>query len=279
MAATTKIWRTFKNNRTALAGALIALLLVLVAVFAFALAPCDPLEQNVYHRLTAPESAHVLGTDQYGRDVLSRILYGIRVSLAVGFFAVLFGMVAGTLIGVVAGYYGKLTEAVLMRTVDVLLAFPTLITGIMVAAILGSGMFKLIIAIGIVFTPRFARLAHGPALAAREMEYVNAARVIGASGLRIMFRHIVPNIMGEIIVAATLWMGTAIMVEASLSFLGLGVSPPTPTLGNMIKNGVDQLTNAPWLALFPGLVVLVTVLSFNMIGDGLRDIADPKLRS
>ncbi|MBW7997967.1 MAG: ABC transporter permease [Candidatus Glassbacteria bacterium] len=279
MAEKTKLWRTFSTNRTALAGCIMALLLVLVAVFAFGIAPFDPLEQNVYHRLTAPEGAHVLGTDQYGRDVLSRILYGVRTSLTVGFLSVLLGMAAGTAIGVVAGYYGKITEAVLMRTVDVLLAFPTLITGIMVAAILGSGLIKLIIAIGIVFTPRFARLAHGPALAAREMEYVNAARVIGAGGLRIIVRHIVPNIMGEIIVAATLWMGTAIMVEASLSFLGLGVSPPTPTLGNMIKNGVDQLTNAPWLALFPGLAVLVTVLSFNMIGDGLRDIADPKLRT
>ena len=279
MANGSKIWRTFRSNRTALVGTVIALLLVLVAMFAFALAPYDPLQQNVYHRLTAPEAAHVLGTDQYGRDVLSRILYGVRISLAVGFLSVLFGMVAGTAIGVVAGFYGKLPEAILMRTVDVLLAFPTLITGIMVAAILGTGLVKLIIAIGIVFTPRFARLAHGPALAAKEMEYVNAARVIGAGGLRIIVRHIVPNIMGEIIVAATLWMGTAIMVEASLSFLGLGVSTPTPTMGNMIKNGVDQLTNAPWLALFPGLTVLITVLSFNMIGDGLRDIADPKLRS
>jgi peptide/nickel transport system permease protein len=162
--------------------------------------------------------------------------------------------------------------------VDVLLSFPTLITGIMVVAILGSGMTKLIVTIGIVFAPRFARLAYGPTLAVKERDYVSSAKVIGASSYRILLRYLLPNIFGEVLVAATLWVGTAIVTEASLSFLGLGVSPPAPTWGNMIKSGIDRLSNAPWLCLFPGLAILITVLSFNMIGDGLRDITDPKLR-
>jgi peptide/nickel transport system permease protein len=279
MNARSKLWRTFKNNKTAVVGAAMALIVLLTALGAFVMAPYDPLEQDVFHRLTPPERSHLLGTDEYGRDVLSRVIWGTRISLAVGFFSVLLGMVLGTAMGVAAGYSGGLTDSIIMRIVDVLLSFPTLITGILIAAILGSGLFKLIITIGIVFAPRFARMAYGPTLAVKEMEYVSSAKVIGAGRFRIITRHILPNIFGEIIVAGTLWMGTAIMAEASLSFLGLGVSPPTPTWGNMIKSGIDVLASAPWLSLFPGASILVTVLAFNMIGDGLRDIADPKLRA
>jgi peptide/nickel transport system permease protein len=193
--------------------------------------------------------------------------------------SVALGLTVGTAMGLTAGYRGGLTGSLIMRGVDVLLAFPTLLTGIMVVAILGPGPDKLIITIGIVLVPRFARLAYGPTLAVKELDFVSAARVIGAGGFRIMTRHILPNIAGEILVAATLWLGTAVMIEASLSFLGLGISPPTPTLGNMIKSGIDRLTLAPWLSLFPGLTVLAVVLAFNMIGDALRDIADPKLRT
>jgi peptide/nickel transport system permease protein len=274
-----KLWRTFKNNKTAVIGAVVALVVLLTAVFAFLISPYDPLDQDVFHRLTPPERSHPLGTDEYGRDVLSRIIWGTQISLMVGFFSVLLGMIMGTAMGVVAGYSGHGTDTLIMRMVDVLLSFPTLITAIMIAAILGSGLVKLIITIGIVFAPRFARLAYGPTLAVKEMEYVSSAKVIGASSFRIIIRHILPNIFGEIMVAGTLWMGTAIMTEASLSFLGLGVSPPTPTWGNMIRSGIDVLANAPWLSLFPGLSILITVLAFNMIGDGLRDIADPKLRA
>ena len=274
-----KLWQTFKNNKTAVVGAVMALGVLLTAVFAFLISPYDPLDQDVFHRLTPPECSHFLGTDEYGRDVLSRIIWGTQISLTVGFLSVLLGMFMGTAMGIVAGYSGGKTDTLVMRMVDVLLSFPTLITGIMIAAILGSGLVKLIITIGIVFAPRFARLAYGPTLAVKEMEYVSSAKVIGASSFRIIIRYILPNIFGEIIVAGTLWMGTAIMVEASLSFLGLGVSPPTPTWGNMIKSGIDVLANAPWLSLFPGLSILITVLAFNMIGDGLRDVADPKLRA
>jgi len=279
MTARSKLWRTFKNNKTAVVGAVMALIVLLTAVGAFVIAPYDPLEQDVFHRLKPPERSHLLGTDEYGRDVLSRVIWGTRISLTVGFFSVLLGMVLGTAMGVAAGYSGGLTDSIIMRVVDVLLSFPTLITGILIAAILGSGLVKLIITIGIVFAPRFARMAYGPTLAAKEMEYVSSAKVIGAGTFRILTRHILPNIFGEIMVAGTLWMGTAIMAEASLSFLGLGVSPPTPTWGNMIKSGIDVLASAPWLSLFPGLSILITVLAFNMIGDGLRDIADPKLRA
>ena len=279
MDTRSKLWRTFKNNKTAVVGAVTALIVLLTAVGAFVIAPYDPLEQNVFHRLKPPERSHLLGTDEYGRDVLSRVIWGTRISLTVGFFSVLLGMVLGTAMGVAAGYSGGLTDSIIMRIVDVLLSFPTLITGILIAAILGSGLVKLIITIGIVFAPRFARMAYGPTLAVKEMEYVSSAKVIGAGSLRIITRHILPNIFGEIMVAGTLWMGTAIMAEASLSFLGLGVSPPTPTWGNMIKSGIEVLASAPWLSLFPGLSILITVLAFNMIGDGLRDITDPKLRT
>jgi peptide/nickel transport system permease protein len=274
-----KLWRTFKSNKTAIAGAAMASMVVLTAVFAFVIAPYDPIDQNVFHRLKPPERSHLLGTDEYGRDVLSRVIWGTQISLTVGFFSVLLGMIMGTGMGVVAAYTGGKTDVIIMRMVDVLMSFPTLITGILVAAILGSGLVKLIITIGIIFAPRFARMAYGPTLAVKEMEYISSARVIGAGNFRIITHYILPNIFSEILVAGTLWMGTAIMIEASLSFLGLGVSPPTPTWGNMIKSGIDNLSNAPWLSLFAGLAILITVLSFNLIGDGLRDIADPKLRT
>ena len=274
-----KLWRTFKSNKTAIAGAAMASMVVLTAVFAFVIAPYDPIDQNVFHRLKPPERSHLLGTDEYGRDVLSRVIWGTRISLTVGFFSVLLGMIMGTAMGAVAGYTGGKTDVIIMRMVDVLMSFPTLITGILVAAILGSGLVKLIITIGIIFAPRFARMAYGPTLAVKEMEYISSARVIGAGNFRIITHYILPNIFSEILVAGTLWMGTAIMIEASLSFLGLGVSPPTPTWGNMIKSGIDNLSNAPWLSLSAGLAILITVLSFNLIGDGLRDIADPKLRT
>lgn len=278
MSEPKKIWRTFASNKTAVIGSVMAIVILLIAATAPWISPYDPLDQDVFYRLTPPERAHLLGTDEYGRDIFSRILWGAQVSLAVGFFSVLLGMVLGVSMGVLAGYKGGWTDTLIMRAVDVLLCFPTLITGVLIAAILGSGLIKLVITIGIVLAPRFARLAYGPTLGIKELEYVSSARVIGAGDFRIVMRHIVPNMSGDIVVAGSLWLGTAIMTEASLSFLGLGVSPPTPTWGNMIKSGVDVLATAPWLSLFPGFAILVTVMAFNLIGDGLRDITDPKLR-
>jgi peptide/nickel transport system permease protein len=273
-----KLWRTFKKNRTAVIGSMIAIGITIVAIAAPWISPYDPLEQDVFHRLTPPEGSHFMGTDEYGRDVLSRLIWASRISLIVGVASIMVGLGIGTVMGMVAGYKGGLIDTGIMRMVDVLLAFPTLITGVMVAALLGPGLDKLIISIGIVFAPRFARLAYGPTLMVKEREYVHSARVIGASTFRIVSHYLLPNIFGEVLAAGTLWVGTAIMTEASLSFLGLGISPPTPTWGNMIKSGIDRLSNAPWISIFPGLFILIAVLSFNMIGDGLRDITDPKLR-
>lgn len=273
-----RLWRTFRRNKTAVIGSVIALIVIIIAISAPWISPYDPLEHNVFYRLTEPEWSHFLGTDSFGRDVFSRVLHGARVSLMVGIFSVLLGALAGTVMGILAGFKGGMIENVIMRGVDVLMSFPTLIMGLMVMAILGSGLVKLIFAIGVVMTPRFARVAHGPTLSIKEKDFVDAARSLGVSDFRIFLRHILPNIFGEILVMGTLWTATAIRIEANLSFIGLGVSPPTPTWGNMIRNGVDHLTNAPWLSVFPGLAILITVLSFNMMGDGIRDVTDPKLQ-
>jgi peptide/nickel transport system permease protein len=272
-----RMWKAFVRNRTALIGGVIALLIVLVAISAPLLSPYDPLSQDPYARLAASTSKHWLGTDDYGRDVLSRIIWGSRVSLIIGVSSVSLGMIAGTIMGMIAGYYRKL-ESIVMRVVDVMMCFPDLILAIAVTAVLGSSLVNLILTIAIVMTPRFARLAHGSLLSIKEREYVVAAQAIGVSVPRILGRHIFPNIFGELLVAGTLWVGVAIRLEANLAFIGLGVQPPTPTWGNMIRQGVDVLINAPGISVYSGLCILVTILSFNMLGDGVRDMIDPKLR-
>ena len=269
--------RAFLRNRTAVVGAALALVFAVVALLAPAIAPHNPLKQDVYNMLARPGGSHLLGTDDLGRDVLSRILYGARVSLIVGLSSVLVGTVVGVFVGLVAGYFGGSLELSVMRVVDILMSFPVLVMGLMFMAILGPGMDKLILAIGLVLSPQIARLTHGAMVALRDMEYLTAARAVGSSPWRILRRHVLPNMLGEILVMATLWTATAIRVEANLSFIGLGVSPPTPTWGNMIREGVRWLVVTPWLALFPGLAILLAVLAFNMVGDGLRDAMDPKL--
>lgn len=277
MSETARLWRTFRKNRTAFAGAVITLIVVLVAIFAPLIAPYDPLDQDVYHRLLSPQRGHLLGTDNFGRDSFSRIIYGARVSLIVGVCSVLIGMVVGTSLGIIAAMKGGKVENLIMRVVDVLMSFPNLIMGLMVMAILGSGMGKLIIAIGIIMAPRFARIAHAPTLAIKEQDYITAARALGFSDLRVIFRHALPNVLGEVLVMGTLWTATAIRIEANLSFIGLGVPPPTPTWGGIIREGMDYLSNASWISLFSGVAILITVLSFNMLGDGIRDIIDPRI--
>ncbi len=277
MSETARLWRTFRKNRTAFAGAVITLIVVLAAIFAPLIAPYDPLDQDVYHRLLSPQRGHLLGTDNFGRDSFSRIIYGARVSLIVGVCSVLIGMVVGTSLGIIAAMKGGKVENLVMRVVDVLMSFPNLIMGLMIMAILGSGMGKLIIAIGIIMAPRFARIAHAPTLAIKEQDYITAARALGFSDLRVIFRHALPNILGEVLVMGTLWTATAIRIEANLSFIGLGVPPPTPTWGGIIREGMDYLSNASWISLFSGVAILITVLSFNMLGDGIRDIIDPRI--
>ena len=271
-----RAWRTFVRNRSAVVGLILIILIVLVAIFAPLLAPHDPLTQSVTNRLQGPSPGYPLGRDAYGRDVLSRIIYGTRVALQVGIFSVLLGGVVGTTIGVVAAYFGGKVDAALMRLVDILLSFPDLIMGLLVMAVLGAGMGKLILAIAITITPRFARIAYGPTLQIKEKEYVDAARALGQHNRIILFRHILPNIGGELVVLASLWTASAIRLEASLSFIGLGVPPPTPTWGQMIREGTIYLSSLPLLSLAPGAALLVTVFAFNLVGDGLRDVLDPR---
>lgn len=274
-----RMLRTFLRNRLAVVGLLLVLAIVVIAIAAPILSPHDPIAQAARERLTPPNELHPLGQDDYGRDLLSRIIFGARVSLLVGVASVALGGISGTLMGVVAGFKGGKTETVIMRVVDTLLAFPDLITGLMVLAVLGSGLDKMIIAIGIVISPRFARLAHGPTLSLREKDFINAARSIGVGDIRMILRHVLPNVAGELLVMASLWTASAIRIEANLSFIGLGVSPPTPTWGQMIRDGTAHLTTAPWFSLFPGIAILITVLAFNLLGDGLRDVLDPKLQT
>lgn len=269
-------WRAFRRNRPALVGAVLIVFLVLVAIFAPQFAPYDPLTQSTINRLQSPSADHLLGTDTYGRDLLSRILYGTRVALRVGVLSVAFGAVIGTTLGVTAAFFGGLVNLVIMRVVDVMLSFPDLITGLLVMAVLGAGENKLIIAIGLTVAPRFARIAYGPVLSLKETEFVDAARTIGLTTPRILSRHILPNIAGEIVVMASLWIASAIRLEASLSFIGLGVPPPTPTWGQMIRDGTVYLADHPWLSLAPGLALLITVFAFNLVGDGFRDVLDPR---
>jgi peptide/nickel transport system permease protein len=277
-----KVWhsrriRAFAQNKTAVLGLVLATFLVVIALLAPVLAPYDPLVQDVYNMLSPPSKKHFFGTDDLGRDVFSRVLYGARVSIVVGLSAVTVGTVIGLILGVSAGYFGGWFEIGVMRVVDVLMSFPVLVMGLMFMAILGPGMDKLILAIGLVLAPQVARLAHASTVALRDADYVVAAKAAGANPLRILRRHILPNIVGEILVMATLWTATAIRVEANLSFIGLGVSPPTPTWGNMIREGVRWLVVTPWLSIFPGLAILLAVLAFNMVGDGIRDAMDPRL--
>jgi peptide/nickel transport system permease protein len=238
----------------------------------------DPLVQDARSRLQPPDRTHFLGRDPFGRDVFARVLFAGRISLLVGVCSVLLGGVIGSILGLVAGYTGGKIENAIMRFVDILMAFPSLLLGLLVLAVLGPGLIKMILAIGIMLSPGFARVMHGSALSLKKREFVEGARSVGAGPVRIVGLHILPNVMGEVVVLSSLWTASAIRIEANLSFIGLGVSPPTPTWGNMIRDGTPHLLNAPWLSIFPGVAILLAVLAFNLLGDGLRDVLDPHLR-
>lgn len=271
-------WRVFARNRTALLGLLLFVLILMMAIFAPLIAPFDPVDQNTIKRLQGSGGGHVLGLDNFGRDILSRIIWGTRVSLFVGVVSVILGGLIGSVLGVLAGYLGGRIEFVIMRFIDILLSFPDLITGLLVLAVIGPGLRNLVIAIAVTIVPRFARMAHGPTLSLRNREFVESAVVVGSSDARVMFRHIWPNVRGELLVLASLWTATAIRIEANLSFIGLGVSPPTPTWGQMIRDGLSYLTTSPMFSIAPGIAIFVTVLAFNLLGDGLRDVLDPRSR-
>lgn len=269
--------KTLISNPTTLIGTIIFAVIIILAVLAPLIAPYDPIAQSIVNRLQGPSWGHWLGTDYYGRDILSRLLHGARYSLVIGVMSISLAVVVGSLIGLVAGYCGGKIDIVIMQVMDVVLAFPALILGIILVAVLGGSVVNIIIAIAFTAIPAFARIARAPVMTLREREFVQAGRALGFSDLRIMFRHILPNIVPEIIVMASLWMATAVRTEASLAFIGLGIAPPTPTWGGMVREGFENILDSYSVALFPSLAVLILVLALNLIGDGLRDAIDPKL--
>ena len=274
-----RLWLALTQNRLAWIGLALLALIVLVALLAPWLAPHDPLEQNIAARLEPPSAEYWLGTDSYGRDVLSRLIYGARVSLFVGFAAIIVAMLVGTTIGVISGYVGGLFDQIVMGVLDVMLAFPTLLLGLMIAAMLGASLENLIIAIAVTEIAPFARVARAPTISLRERDFVEASRSYGCGPVRIMTRHILPNMMSDVVVMSSLWLASAIRTEASLSFIGLGVPPPTATWGSMIREGFENILDAWWLAVFPSLAILLTVLALNLLGDALRDASDPRTQS
>lgn len=273
------LWQALSRNRLSWVGIGLLLLVVLAAVLAPWLAPHDPLQQNIAYRLEPPSAEFWLGTDSYGRDVLSRLIYGARVSLLVGFVAILIAMCIGSALGILAGYVGGLVDQLIMGLVDVLLSFPTLLLGLMVAAMLGASLENLIIAIAITEIAPFVRVARAPTIALKQRDFVEAGRALGYGPLRLMGVHILPNMVSDVVVLGSLWMASAIRTEASLSFIGLGVPPPAATWGGMIREGFENILDAWWLTVFPSVAILLTVLALNLLGDALRDAIDPKLRS
>lgn len=254
---------------------------ILVCFFAAvmpAFSPFDPAEQDLMQRLEPPSPGHWFGTDNFGRDVFSRVLWGTRLSLLIGLGATLGGLLAGGALGIWAGYKGGWADATVMRLIDVLLSFPSFILCLLIVAVVGPGIPILIFAIGVSLVPKFARVARSSAMAIARREYIDACRTMGASDLRIMVRHVYPNVAGELLVLASLWTANAILIESSLSFLGLGIRPPAPTLGGMMLEGLNVLHEAPWLTLMPGVAIFTFVLMLNVIGDRMRDAVDPRLR-
>jgi peptide/nickel transport system permease protein len=265
-------------NKAALVGAIIILFYIFIAVFAPLLAPYSPYEINLENRLMPPSFDHWMGTDDKGRDILSRILYGSRLSMGVGFAAVLFGAFFGIVFGLVAGYYGKWVDSVIMRMMDVMLAFPGILLALAIIAALGPSLINVTIAVGAFSVPLFARIVRGSTLEVKRLEYIDAVRSLGANDFTIIFKHVFPNILSPIIVQSTLRLATAILSAAGLSFLGLGAQPPSPEWGAMLSSGRDFLFSAPYIALFPGLAISILVLGFNLFGDGLRDAFDPRMK-
>jgi peptide/nickel transport system permease protein len=273
-----QVVRTFSANATSWIGFALFVAIVALALLAPVISPYDPLDQDILTRLAPPSAEHWLGTDSYGRDILSRVLWGARLSLVISTVSILAAMLVGGAIGIVSGYVGGRFDLVMMQAMDVLLSFPSLIMGLMVVAMLGASMVNLMIAIALTAIAPFARIARAPTIVVKERDYIEACRALGFSDLRIMAVHILPNIVAEIVVMGSLWLATAIRIEASLSFIGLGVRPPTATWGGMIREGFENILDSAWLSVFPSLAILLVVFSLNMVGDGLRDAIDPKLR-
>jgi len=276
VVAAPSAWKRATRSGGLVIGLVLAVTMVLIAIAAPWIAPYDPNEQNVLMKLEPPSAEHWFGTDAFGRDVLSRVIFGARISLFVGAFATLAGVLIGTIIGVVSGYLGGTVDRLISAATDVLLSFPQLIMGLMLVAVLGASLTNLIIAIAITAVPAFIRVARASTLAMKERDFVDACRALGFGDLRIMFLHVLPNIMDEVVVMGSLWFAAAIRTESTLAFIGLGVPPPTATWGGIIRDGFDNLLDAVWLSVFPSLAILVIMIALNLIGDGLRDASDPR---
>jgi len=271
-----QFWRRFRRNRVATAGLVVIAALFLLSFCAGFITPYDPDALDAWHVLLPPSSAHLFGTDELGRDVLTRVIFGARVSLKVGFVAVGIAVAIGTVVGLFAGFYGGWADSLLMRVVDIMLCFPTFFLILAVIAMLEPSIWYIMIIIGLTGWMGVARLVRAEVLSLKSRDFVSAARVLGASDLRIIFRHILPNALSPVLVSATLGVAGAILTESALSFLGIGVQPPTPSWGNILTSGKDYIEFAWWLSLFPGVAILVTVLSYNLVGEGIRDALDPR---
>jgi peptide/nickel transport system permease protein len=273
-----EVWRRLKRNRAAMAGGIIVLLFAATALMAPSLSPYHPNEGDLTKRLKAPDRVHLLGTDPLGRDILSRIIHGARISLQIQIVSVAIALMIGTFLGMVGGYYGGKFDNLIMRLMDILLAFPGIFLAIAIIAVLGPGLTNLMLAAGIYSIPQFARIVRGSVLSLKEKEFVEAARAVGEKDFNILFRYLLPNSMAPIIVQTTLRMATVLLTASGLSFLGLGVQPPTPEWGAMLSNARAYLITAPYVATVPGLAIMLVVMGFNLFGDGLRDSLDPRLR-
>lgn len=269
----------FIHNKLAVSGSIILILFLGMAIFAPAIAPYDPFYMDSTAVLSPPSSVHLLGTDNMGRDILSRIFYGARISLRVSLISVAIATVAGVLLGVAAGYFGKVVDAIISRILEIVFAFPEVLLALLIMSILGASLNNIIIAIGIVYTPIFARITRGAVLSVKDSLYVEAARSIGVKDTAIIVRHILPNILSPVLVQVTLSLAFAILSEAALSFLGIGVEPDIPSWGIMLNNGKAWIEIAWWVGVFPGIAIALAVLGFNVLGDGLRDVLDPRLRN
>jgi peptide/nickel transport system permease protein len=273
-----RLLQVFGTNKTSWVGLAMFVAICAMALLAPWIAGSDPLEQDIIAKLSPPSGEHWFGTDEFGRDVYARLVWGARISLSVSVSAISLALVVGGTIGLVSGYVGGRFDMLVMQAMDVILSFPALILGLIIVALLGPSQANLVVAIALTAMAPFARIARAPTLIVKERQFVEAGRALGFSHARILFVHVLPNILSEVLVMASLWMATAVRVEASLSFIGLGVRPPTPTWGGMIRDGFENILDAPWLCIYPGLAILALIFSLNMLGDGLRDATDPKLR-
>ncbi|PID48111.1 MAG: diguanylate cyclase [Proteobacteria bacterium] len=279
-----EFYNQYKKNKSALVGTYIVLILIFCAIFAPLLTDYDPLIQDISNRLIPPmwdeggSFAHILGTDDFGRDMFSRIIYGARISLTIGIVSVGISLIFGVIMGAISGYFGGLTDLIIMRIVDIMLSIPAILLAIVIVAILGPDLFNAMIAIGVVGIPTFARIVRSSVLGEKEKEYVMASRVNGSRNLRLISKVVLPNCTTPIIVQATMGFASAVLEAAGLSFLGLGAQPPTPEWGAMLADSLQFITTAPWMIVYPGIAIFLTVMGFNLVGDGLMDVLDPKMK-